>query len=341
MGLIPRHSANSVGRVYSPRPHSHATIAIAVAKDNRSNDRYVSQQGMVRQRLLWLVLFLSAGQASWYAFTKHEPTFGFVQTGVSEPGGLSILMAVFNKAHYLNRSIASILRLRLAHWRIVAIDDGSKDDSVAVVNRFARQDIRIKVYRNPKNLGTHRTRLRAIGLTQTPFLTFLDPDDELTDPGVRQALQFIQSHRVDVVEMGCQRVGPTGHHVSAMCWKPPTVSRTRSSQHMTVFFDGRENGNLCRKIFRTDLYKRAIATMPPWLKEYRLLRSEDVLHYSFITRAMQRDFVYSHSLGYVRYAGLPDSSGSQTYYSTAEMERQHQFVCHLINATFGRQLVIC
>lgn len=290
---------------------------------------------------LWLLLLLSAVHALWYVLTKYDPTFEFVETGIPEPGGLSILFAVYNKAHYLNRSITSVMRLRFAHWTIVAIDDGSTDASVAVIQRFARQDSRIFLYRNPENLGTHRTRLRAVGLTQTLFLTFLDPDDELMDPGVSKAVQFIDSYPVDVVEMGCQKVGPTRLYISTTCWKPPTVSRTNSWQHLRDFFAGRENGNLCRKIFRTDLYQRAIVAMPPWLKEYRLLLSEDVLHYSFITREMQKDFVYSHSLGYVRYAGLPDNSAGTTYYSRAEMARQNRFVCDLVSATFGRRLVIC
>lgn len=59
---------------------------------------------------------------------------------------VSILMPIYNGATYLEQSIGSILAQTFANWELIALDDGSTDNSYDAVRRLAQEDKRIHLY---------------------------------------------------------------------------------------------------------------------------------------------------------------------------------------------------
>lgn len=66
---------------------------------------------------------------------------------------VSILMAVYNTAPYLPQSLDSLLNQTMGDFQVICVDDASTDDSLKVLESYARRDSRIEVISLAKNHG--------------------------------------------------------------------------------------------------------------------------------------------------------------------------------------------
>jgi glycosyltransferase involved in cell wall biosynthesis len=89
-------------------------------------------------------------------------------------GLVSIVIPVFNGGRYLRRTIDSVLSQTYRQFEVIAIDDGSTDDSLAVL---AEYDDRIRVYRQANCGNVGAVRNAGIERSVGEFVAFLDQDD--------------------------------------------------------------------------------------------------------------------------------------------------------------------
>jgi glycosyltransferase involved in cell wall biosynthesis len=94
-------------------------------------------------------------------------------------------MATYNGAEYLREQLDSILAQLRPDDEVVVVDDASTDDTVALLESY--HDARVKVFRNPQNLGYVRSFERALTLADGDVLLLSDQDDVWV-PGRRDAL---------------------------------------------------------------------------------------------------------------------------------------------------------
>lgn len=91
---------------------------------------------------------------------------------------ISIVIPLYNKGKLVTRALESILRQEYDDYEVVVVDDGSTDDSVAVVTRFqSRFGDRLRVV-SQANAGVGAARNRGVAESQGEFVAFLDADDE-------------------------------------------------------------------------------------------------------------------------------------------------------------------
>jgi len=90
---------------------------------------------------------------------------------------VSIILPVYNAAHYLQESIASVIVQSYENWELIIIDDCSKDNSLQIANNNASREKRIKVLKNEKNEGVSFCRNRGIQEATGYYIAFLDSDD--------------------------------------------------------------------------------------------------------------------------------------------------------------------
>ena len=94
---------------------------------------------------------------------------------------VSVIIPVYNCAPYLRQCLDSVAAQTERSWEIIAVDDGSTDDSVAILREYEEKlDGKMRVVEQ-ENAGPARARNRAIGMAQGKYLAFLDADDFL-DP---------------------------------------------------------------------------------------------------------------------------------------------------------------
>jgi glycosyltransferase involved in cell wall biosynthesis len=88
---------------------------------------------------------------------------------------LTVLMPVYNAAAYLREAMESILHQTFHDFEFLIIDDGSSDESAAIVNSYS--DARIRFVQNDTNQGISETLNRGIALSSCELITRMDADD--------------------------------------------------------------------------------------------------------------------------------------------------------------------
>lgn len=107
---------------------------------------------------------------------------------------VSVCMCVYNGAAYLDSALASIQRQTLRDWECIVVDDGSSDDTPAILSRYAAEDSRFQVYRNERNLGIPRSRNRALELAQGTYVACMDADDICCPDRLERQVAFMDAN---------------------------------------------------------------------------------------------------------------------------------------------------
>src|SRR6185295_8963738 len=108
---------------------------------------------------------------------------------------VSICIPLYNGAKHLNECLTSALAQTHTAFEVVLVDDGSIDDTVAIAERFANTDSRIRLCRNSKNLGLSANWRRCVELAQGEWIKFLFQDDFLTPDCLSRMLEATAEDR--------------------------------------------------------------------------------------------------------------------------------------------------
>lgn len=95
----------------------------------------------------------------------------------SSPAGdlVSVVIATYNMGHYLPQAVQSVLGQSYGNVDVQIVDDGSTDDTPAIVGRWDNHP-RVCVHRQT-NGGQARAKNQGVALSRGPFVAFLDADD--------------------------------------------------------------------------------------------------------------------------------------------------------------------
>lgn len=88
----------------------------------------------------------------------------------------SVIIPVYNAGLYLNQCLESVLDNPRSDLEIVAVDDGSTDDSFNILQKWNNQDHRVQIV-SQKNAGVSAARNHGIQLARGKWIMFLDADD--------------------------------------------------------------------------------------------------------------------------------------------------------------------
>ena len=100
---------------------------------------------------------------------------------------VSVIIPVYNMAKYLGECLESIARQTLDGIEIIAIDDGSTDDSLVVLTQYQKKYANLVVL-HQKNHGTGNARNNGIRHARGKYIALMDPDDFYPQNDSLQAL---------------------------------------------------------------------------------------------------------------------------------------------------------
>ncbi len=95
------------------------------------------------------------------------------------PPEISIIMPVFNSAEFVRTTLASALAQSFGNLEVVCVDDGSTDDSRAILAQVAAEDARVRIAGFESNRGASSARNEGIEQARGDYVFFLDSDDFL------------------------------------------------------------------------------------------------------------------------------------------------------------------
>ena len=111
---------------------------------------------------------------------------------------ISVVIPVFNAKNYLKRCIDSILNQEFTNFEIICIDDGSKDNSLELLNEYANRDKRITVI-SQYNQGQGIARNKGIFKASGEYLIFVDPDDYIESSYFKTIISYFDKFDDEVL----------------------------------------------------------------------------------------------------------------------------------------------
>ena len=111
---------------------------------------------------------------------------------------ISIVIPVYNKADYISQCLDSLLKQDFGSFEIVAVNDGSTDESGAICDRMAETDGRIRVI-HQQNGGVTAARKTGVEAAEGRYIVFVDADDQLLPGALATLHQAIEAAGADEV----------------------------------------------------------------------------------------------------------------------------------------------
>lgn len=110
---------------------------------------------------------------------------------------VSIVVPIYNVAPYLDKLILSVIKQTHQNIEIILVNDGSKDDSGCICDKYASVDSRIIVLHQP-NSGGCKARDNGLKLVTSEWFTFVDGDDWIEPNYIEYLLQLAVSTQSDM-----------------------------------------------------------------------------------------------------------------------------------------------
>lgn len=136
---------------------------------------------------------------------------------------ISVILPAFNAEKFIETSVSSILNQSYRNIELIAINDGSRDRTLEIIEKFS-SDRRLKII-NRENRGLIATLNEAIGMASGDFIARMDADDFSHPERLQIQLGLIESTGADVV----------GGAIKTFGFCRSTVSRYPSTDNAAKF----------------------------------------------------------------------------------------------------------
>lgn len=109
------------------------------------------------------------------------------------PPRTSLVLPVYNRADYIGEAVESVLRQSDSDWELIVWDDGSTDDSMAIVRDLTGRDERVRLIES-EHRGLTRSLIEAFAAARGKYLGWLDSDDRLERRALEDTAHFLDRH---------------------------------------------------------------------------------------------------------------------------------------------------
>jgi len=104
---------------------------------------------------------------------------------------VSVVIATYNGEKFIETQLESLFDQTYPNIEIIVIDDGSTDNTISIVNKFASQHTNIRVFKNENNLGFVKNFEKGCGLCKGDFIALCDQDDYWHKDKVKRLVEEI------------------------------------------------------------------------------------------------------------------------------------------------------
>ena len=112
---------------------------------------------------------------------------------------VSILVPVCNVEKFLDKCLKSIVKQSLKNIEIICINDGSKDNSLKIIEFYAQKDNRIKII-NKDNSGYGDSMNKGLAFAKGDYIGIVESDDFVDSNMFEVLYQYAQEYKADVVK---------------------------------------------------------------------------------------------------------------------------------------------
>ena len=106
---------------------------------------------------------------------------------------ISVIIPLFNKEHFIKKTLLSVLSQTFSDFEVLLINDGSTDGSVDVVSSFI--DERITLH-TTKNKGVSHARNYGVSKSSSDLIAFLDADDIWNSKKIEYQVNYMKKNNL-------------------------------------------------------------------------------------------------------------------------------------------------
>ena len=116
---------------------------------------------------------------------------------MANPVKVSVVVPVYNTAPYLEQCLDSIVGQSLADIEIICVDDGSTDESPAILESYAAKDLRLKVI-HQQNQFAGTARNNGMAAARGEYIMFCDSDDFMAENALELMYEKSKKDEADI-----------------------------------------------------------------------------------------------------------------------------------------------
>lgn len=114
----------------------------------------------------------------------------------------SIILPTYGVESYIAQALTCLRNQTYSDFEVLVVDDASPDQSVAIAQRFADQDERIRIIHHADNQGLSAARNSGISYAKGRYITFFDPDDTYEPQLLEKVAESLDRQRAQIILFG-------------------------------------------------------------------------------------------------------------------------------------------
>lgn len=109
---------------------------------------------------------------------------------------VSIIIPTYNRAHLIGETLDSVLAQTYTNWECIVVDDGSTDDTEAVVIDYVNRDTRFQFHKRSEkyNSGGNGARNYGFDLSKGEYVNWFDSDDLMLPDAIQSKLHAFEEN---------------------------------------------------------------------------------------------------------------------------------------------------
>lgn len=150
---------------------------------------------------------------------------------------ISVITPVYNVEKYIVETMECVTAQSYPHWELLLVEDCSSDGTVKTITDYMemRKDPRLRLVRQPSNMGAAKARNRGLGEARGRYIAYLDADDLWTPDKLERELHFMQEKNAAFVFTGYEFADEQGRGTGKVVHVPETLNYRQALSNTTIF----------------------------------------------------------------------------------------------------------
>jgi glycosyltransferase involved in cell wall biosynthesis len=180
------------------------------------------------------------------------------RSGSGKQMKISVIIPVYNVEKFVGKCIDSVLKQTYNNFEIIAINDGSTDGSLEILNQYVEKDSRIKII-NQENQGLSGARNSGIRASKGQYLIFLDSDDTIEEALLQDVSSLALINQLDIVVYGYTKLTEGGTIVSKTVFNDQILDKNSARRLMIAL---KISPMACNKFYNRKLFSETGVEYP-------------------------------------------------------------------------------
>ena len=213
---------------------------------------------------------------------------------------ISIISPIYNRERYLPRLIKSIQYQYFKDIEIILVDDFSIDNSVAIIEKYQKEDQRIILIKNKKNRGTFVTRNVGVLCSKGKYIIIPDPDDFISKNILNLCYYYAEKYKYEIIKFNSY-IGKGKLQFNKIVNKLESRPIYQPELSETIFYGNNElqmiDYYIYNKFIKREVYIKALNELNNYyLNMYMIYLEDQVINY--IIHRTAKSFYFLKNIGY-------------------------------------------